>query len=107
MFRHLGYMQIHSQKRLHFPTLPFTADIKHSDVLILHYGRISPELRKQKILFYQKHDTDGSQESYKHLSDTNVKKGSLEKLHQEGFKKPAQKEKAISFLRSFIQSLID
>jgi hypothetical protein len=58
MFRNLGRMQITALTKLHFPAVPFTDGKYHSNILFLHLGNKSKQLRKKKYNFYREQDQD-------------------------------------------------
>lgn len=58
MFRNLGRMQITASTKLHFPAVPFTDGKHYSNILFLHLGNKSRQLRKKKYRFYKEQDKD-------------------------------------------------
>ena len=87
MFRNIGHTQILSPKgKLHFVPIPYTGNVYHSPILILHYGHLSKEMRKQKYDFYTKEDTEYCQTDYSHLIKENVDKGLVSNLTIEDLK---------------------
>lgn len=68
MFRKFGHVQILSSKRLHFHQVPCVQDSAvASQILILHSGMLTKEMREQKFNLYLKEDTDKCQSSYEHM----------------------------------------
>lgn len=80
MFRYKGYMQIKSQKKLHFATIPYFTRLKYAKILVLHLGYLDPNLRYQKYHFYQKEDNYRYQKSYDHLIDNTAVLKEVKKL---------------------------
>ena len=81
MFRNIGRTQIISKEgKLHFTPIPYTGNVYHSPILILHYGHLEKEAREQKYDFYMKEDTEHCQTDYSHLIQENVGKGPVDKL---------------------------
>lgn len=73
-FSSIGNSQIHSDKRLHFPQVPtLSKTLVCPNLLVLHYGFLTGQERKQKLSFYMKEDIDSSQSSYNHLTRHRVK----------------------------------
>ncbi len=80
MFRNIGRVQITSTKRLHFFLVPYRSVVHKSNILIKHYGNLTPEIRKHKFNFYHQHDINNDQKSYDHFLDEDVVLGNLEDL---------------------------
>lgn len=53
MFRNKGRMLLMTQKKLHFPSVPFIKRTCASKTLLLHVGYLYPSYRKAKRIFYQ------------------------------------------------------
>jgi hypothetical protein len=88
MFRNKGHAQILSpQWKLHFIPVPYTGNVYHSPILLLHLGHLSKEMRKQKYDFYQKEDTERCQKDYSHLINENVQKETVDHISVEQLSK--------------------
>jgi hypothetical protein len=81
MFRNKGFLQINTQRELHFRTTPFKRNKYHAAILVLHYGLMDKNVRKRKYDLYSKQDKDGKKQgfAYDYLLDENV---SLENVHR-------------------------
>lgn len=68
LFRNLKNSLIHTtQKKLHFSLNPNKKEVFRSNILVKHYGNLTPNDRNKKYEFYQKEDLNGDQQSYEHL----------------------------------------
>ncbi|MDE5820921.1 MAG: glycosyl transferase family A [Paramuribaculum sp.] len=68
MFRNFGHTQITSAKRLHFYQVPCAREAAvATQILVLHSGMLTKDLRQQKYEFYSKEDKEKCQVSYDHL----------------------------------------
>lgn len=68
MFRNIGHTQILSSKRLHFHQVPCIQDSAvATNILVLHSGMLTKELREQKFDIYSKEDIEKCQASYEHI----------------------------------------
>lgn len=75
MFRHYGFMQIHSNQKIHFPATPFQRKTTAAPVLVRHFGNIDPQIRKLKYKRYMGQDKDCQSlfHDYEYLLSENVK----------------------------------
>ena len=75
MFRNYGFMQIHSNQKIHFPATPFQRKQTAAPVLIRHFGNIDPETRTRKYKRYMNQDKDCQTlfHDYEYLLSENVK----------------------------------
>ena len=81
MFRNIGRTQILSLiGKLHFIPVPYTENVYHSSILILHYGHLEKKMRTQKYDFYMIEDTERCQDDYGHLIEENVSKGKVQDI---------------------------
>ena len=85
MFRNFGHCQIQSSKRLHFQQVPCVQNATvASEILVLHSGMLTDEMRKQKFERYLKEDTENCQSSYEHIRPKKCPKlRSVEEITQE------------------------
>lgn len=68
LFRNFGHAQIAPSKRLHFHQVPCVQDSAvATQILVLHSGMLTNDLRQQKFEFYSKEDTEQCQTSYDHM----------------------------------------
>ena len=81
MFRNIGRTQIISREgKLHFIPIPYTGNIYHSPILVLHYGHINKEQRQKKYNFYLKEDSEHCQKDYSHFIKEKVIKGQVQDI---------------------------
>ena len=74
MFRNIGHAQIYTSKaRFHFDVVPYKQNIARSEILYLHFGMITKNLRNKKYNFYQNEDISKDQISYEHMLNENPK----------------------------------
>lgn len=68
MFRNFGHAQILSSKRLHFPQVPsIQSPAVATQILVLHSGMLTKEMRARKFDIYSKEDAEKCQASYEHM----------------------------------------
>jgi glycosyltransferase involved in cell wall biosynthesis len=82
MFRNKGFVQIISDKDVHFPAVPFQKKVFRSKILITNYGFMDADTRKRKYARYINRNTDRNQQmyDYEHLLDENPVLRSVEGL---------------------------
>ena len=82
MFRNKGSMQIHTNREIHFPAVPYSFNVKIVPLLLLHYGNFDKEIRERKHKLYTSQDPDEKKQahSYDFLKDEEVVLEKLEKL---------------------------
>lgn len=85
MFRNFGHAQILSSKRLHFHQVPCVQDSAiATQILVLHSGMLTKEMREQKFDIYSKEDPEKCQASYEHMRPSKSPKlRSIEEITQE------------------------
>ena len=74
MFRSKGNLQIHTNREIHFPAVPYTKKVSVAQLLLLHYGNYDKEIRERKYKLYTSQDPDGKKQahSYDFLKDEKV-----------------------------------
>ncbi len=82
MFRNKGSMQIHTNREIHFPAVPYSHKVKNANILLLHYGNFDKKIRKRKYNLYKSQDPDEKKlaHSYEFLKDKNVILKSLKSI---------------------------
>jgi hypothetical protein len=74
MFRNKGCLQIHTNREIHFPAVPYQYNVLIPKILLLHYGNIDEKIREHKYELYIAQDPDGKKQShdYEFLKDKKV-----------------------------------
>ncbi len=82
MFRKMGYMQIESEREIHFRPTPHMLNKYHSSVLLLHYGLFDAFARKKKLDTYLPQDPEGKKQgfAYDFILDEDIELGDLDEL---------------------------
>jgi hypothetical protein len=82
MFRNKGYMQIESEREIHFRPTPHMLNKFRSSVLLLHYGLFDDLARRKKLDAYLPQDPDGKKQgfAYDFMLDADVELGNLDDL---------------------------
>ncbi|GAB5473925.1 MAG: hypothetical protein Mars2KO_20240 [Maribacter sp.] len=82
MFRNKGAMQIHANREIHFPAVPYMRNPGLAKILILHYGNYDKAIRKRKYNLYTSQDLEEKKlgHSYDYLLDEKVKLKRVEDL---------------------------
>lgn len=82
LFRNKGFMQITADRDLHFCVTPFRREKLKSSLLLLHYGLMDANVRKNKRQRYMAQDADGKKQgyAYHYLTDVNPVLADLETL---------------------------
>jgi hypothetical protein len=85
IFRKKGFMQLMTNRRLHFITIPYLHNTYISKILIKHYGCLSKILRKNKHSFYMKEDTE-TYDNYIYLMEETVQLREVRNINREDLK---------------------
>lgn len=73
MFRNIGFCQINTNKKYHFPATPYFMNQRiNSGLLVLHYGFLYETARKKKYDFYTTKDPLGTQKQYQYIISTDM-----------------------------------
>jgi hypothetical protein len=82
MFRNKGFMQINSNRTLHFPVIPYKHNRHNANILIKHFGHIDRKNRERKYEKYMLEDEDGEKQGYKYdyLLDNDVELEKVENI---------------------------
>ena len=82
MFRNKGFLQIISNRELHFPAVPYKTNGFTSEVLIKHFGLLDEKIRIRKYTAYKKQDEDAKKQAfgYEYLLDNNPVLGQVDQL---------------------------
>jgi hypothetical protein len=79
MFKNFGYMQIESNREIHFAAIPYIRNRYNAPVLVLHSGIIDEQKRKSKYVHYTKADEEGKKQGYRYefLLAENAQSGNI------------------------------
>jgi len=82
MFRNKGFMQIASEREIHFCATPFKHNRHRTRVLLLHYGLIDEAARMKKWAAYFPQDAGGGKQGYSYdfLLDKEIELGNIDDL---------------------------
>lgn len=83
MFKNQGHSQIIWYSKLHSKSSPFLPCIKTIlPILIIHYGMLTRQIRRDKYLNYIKEDSIGQRKNYKYFLDDNQELKRLKDIPQ-------------------------
>lgn len=85
MFRNQGRMKFLMSNKLHFKSVPYLGRLYVACTLLLHYGYLTPGIRRKKYLMYKIEDKNNLLD-YNEILDGEIQYGKVENITLDSFK---------------------